>query len=184
MEYRGSSYHVIYENNTFDSALELTWFLFLSELEITKNNLTVHPLDYKFQLSWYPDFRFILFNPSYTEVFAEVKPLAKSEFEKELNLLKYKRSDSETCILGYTNTDYEFLSNKIEISKVFDEHLRLNSDKWQLCSNKANEFARTYGSAKGFNEPRLSFGKYKGYSLKEIKQKDPNYYKWYMDTYD
>ncbi|MCC7400181.1 MAG: hypothetical protein IT214_01740 [Chitinophagaceae bacterium] len=184
MQYHRSSYHLEYLNSKFDSALELTWFLFLSGLDITKNNLSSHPLDYKFGLSWYPDLRFIIFNPLHTEVFAEVKPLSKSQFYMKLNISKYKYKDSETCILGASNLDYQFLNNSIELTKLFDDRVLVNSDKWRTCSENANEFARKYSSNKGHSISRLDFGKYKGYTLREIQEKDPGYYKWYMDTFD
>src|SRR5450759_4964599 len=119
MEYYGGSYHIDYNNSKFDSALELSWFLFLNELDITKNNLSSHPLDHKFGLHWYPDLRFILFNPLHTEVFVEVKPLSKSQFAHELTLAKYSYLNNVVCLLGASNIDYQFLNGSPDLTTLF-----------------------------------------------------------------
>lgn len=188
MQYNGSSYQIEYKNSHFDSALELAWFLFLCELEITKNNLSSHPVDYKKDLSWYPDLRFVLFNPTYSEVMVEVKPLSKSEFTTELNLYKYVHSDSVTLLLGKSNSDYLLLKKQTEITPILDENFLNNKDMWNICYQKAIDFAQKYGSTKKTdfiqNDPKISFGKYEGHTLREVKEKDPSYYSWYMDTFD
>jgi hypothetical protein len=184
MQYRWNSYHLEYRNSKFDSALELTWFLFLEQIKITKNNLSSQPLDYKFELGWYPDLRFVIFNPKHNEIFAEIKPLNKTEFEKELSLSKYKYNDNKVCILGNDNTEYLFINDNEELSKLFDIEILPKVELWESCKTQALEIARKLGSNIGHSVPKLDFGKYKGYTLKEIQIKDPSYYKWYMETFD
>ncbi len=188
MEYHGSSFKIKFKGSDFDSILEFCWFLFLSELEITKNNLSSHPVDYKKDLSWYPDLRFVLFKPTYSEVMVEVKPLSKSEFTTELNLHKYVYSDSVTLILGKSNIDYLLLKKQTEITPILDENFIKNTDIWNICYQKAIDFAQKYGSTKKTdfiqNHPKISFGKYEGHTLREVIEKDPSYYTWYMNTFD
>ncbi len=184
MEYKGHSYHLKYQGSNFDSALELTWFLFLSALDFTKNNISSHPLDYKHDLNWYPDLRFVVFNTMRFEIFAEVKPLTKMQFEKDLILTKYKKNDSTTCILGSSCTDYQLLENSIELSGLFEANFTSNIDKWDECKIIAYNLGRKFGDNQTHNEEKLNFGKYKGYTLREVKEKDISYYNWFLETFD
>ncbi len=186
MEYHGSSFKIKFKGSDFDSILEFCWFLFLSELEISKNNLSSHPVDYKQGLSWYPDLRFVLFKPTYTQIFAEVKPLSKSRFATELNLDKYKYSDGIALVLGESNIDYLLLMNQPEIINILDLNILNNSDLWDVCYQTAKEFAHNFGSTKKTHfiqeDPKISEGKYKGYTYREVKEKDPIYFKWYEEN--
>jgi len=187
MNYSGNSYKIEYQNHQFDSIGELTWYLFLLDTGIT-NNIISQPLAYKKDLSWYPDLSFSLFTPAYFKIYIEVKPLTKESFSSQLNLTKYKINDSTTCIVGLTYLDYLILDDNTNLTTNFDKFLLSNQTKWDKADKFANDFAHKYGTFKKSETQRkeiwISFGKYKGYSLTEMKQKDKSYYNWYIETFD
>lgn len=141
------SYYIEYQNCYFESELELTWFIFLGELELTKSNIASKPFSYKNGFHGYPEFRFILSGPSYTEVFAQVKPLRKSQFDTEMTLDKNMFGDSVVCLLGESNVDYKFLNDNHELTELLDQHFLSNTEIWKSSHEKAIEIERKYGLA-------------------------------------
>jgi hypothetical protein len=181
MEYSGSSYHFVYQNYSFDSALEFSWYLFFEKIKIS-NNVVCHPLDNKLGLNWYPDLRFTIIDTKLIYVFAEIKPLSKDDFLEELEISKYKYENNLSCILGRTNKDFMVLSENLKLKEIFEHNVVINDNLWKESYHFAYTFASQYGSNRQIDRtPRtVKFGKYKdsGLTFEELEKKDPKYYKW------
>lgn len=183
MNYSGDSYKINYDNSEFDSALELTWYLFLAESGISQN-INSQPFKSKSDLSWYPDLRFVIFKPRHFEILVEVKPLSVQQFSEQLDLQKYRHPGHTTLIAGQSNADFLLIPDNDELSVYLQECFHTKNKEWNEVQEKAKDYASKYGS-KYKNQvhqppPKAAWGKYKGKYLKEVEYLDPEWYKHYI----
>lgn len=172
-------YPMTYQNCCFDSTLELTWFLFLGELEITRRNLSSKPFSNNDSIYCYPDFRFLLSDTNPTDVFAQVKPIPKSAFDSKSTLDDEIFGDSVICLLGESNLDYQLLKVNLKLTGILNRHFKANTNLWQSCCQKAMAIERNDEQAHQAglvqNNQQAAFGSDKGVSPGKITDKDSGY---------
>ena len=106
------------------------------------------------------------------------------------NYGKYKGRTASDIVFHYNDLEYLFFINKnkfekidksfkIKIYKFFGAY-KTKQQRQRMINIWASDIYYSDDLKLSYDNHTMRFGKYKGFSIKEIRQKDPSYNKWLL----